>query len=164
MASLTYGINMPAAPREGMVHGTKGNIKLDASMHALNKFTVHVTGEVKVSCMHSNSIDKGMLCTAARYIVTWVLCMSATIAQMVLVYACLVVCVAHIRWLYAFASQPPHCQYIQVRRTSPFFYVQIQGLPQSVPYAFYPSLPCRVQRVLVCANRPRALDNGVPRH
>ena len=45
MASLTYSISMAAAPREGMVHGTKGNIKLHASMHALNKFTVNVKGE-----------------------------------------------------------------------------------------------------------------------
>ena len=44
MASLTYGINMAAAPREGVVHGTKGNIKLHASMHALTKFTVEPTG------------------------------------------------------------------------------------------------------------------------
>lgn len=45
MASLTYSISMAAAPREGMVHGAKGNIKLHASMHALNKFTVNITGE-----------------------------------------------------------------------------------------------------------------------
>ena len=49
MASLTYSISMAAGPREGMVHGTKGNIKLHASMHALNKFTVNVTGEYTVS-------------------------------------------------------------------------------------------------------------------
>ena len=60
LASLTYSISMAAAPREGMVHGTKGNIKLHASMHALNKFTVNVKGEYMVSLTlaDSRNIDR----------------------------------------------------------------------------------------------------------
>lgn len=71
MASLTYGISMPAAPREGMVHGTKGNIKLHASMHALNKFTVHITGKFTVTCMYYNCscierLKPGQICVCGQ--------------------------------------------------------------------------------------------------
>ena len=72
MASLTYSISMAAAPREGMVHGTKGNIKLHASMHALNKFTVNVTGEYTMALTldisrNINRFKHGHVCKLAAH-------------------------------------------------------------------------------------------------